>query len=103
MKKLSFFTLCRTRSSIEALHVNGYTDGVFHYYRGPEKWHAVHPETGLSVCTGGSRPAVADLANSSDLLEKVNQALEQHGAEWKQVFSEKVAAFEAAASMKRGA
>ena len=103
MKKLSFFTLCRTHNGIEALYVSGYTDSVYHYYCGPEKWHAVHPETGLSVCTGSSRLAVAALANSSDMLEKVKRALEQRGAEWNQVFSEKVADFEAATAQKRGA
>lgn len=103
MTKTKFYTLCRCRNGIDVLLVNGYTDSVFHYYRGVEKWHAVHPATGLSVCTGKSRIAVASVANSADMLSKINQVLDQRGSELQRVFSEKVAAFEAAAAAKRGA
>lgn len=103
MKKLSFYTLCRTHCGIEALLVSGYTDSVFHYYRGTEKWHAVHPETGLSVCTSNTRLSVASLANSSELLSKVKQALEMRGADMKHLFSEKVAIAEQNAMKKKSA
>lgn len=103
MNKISFYTLCRCRNGVDVCQVTGYTDNVFHYYRGVEKWHAVHPATGLSVCTGKSRIAVASTANSAEMLSRINQVLDQRGSELQRFFSEKVAAFEAAASAKRGA
>lgn len=103
MTKTKFYTLCRCRNGIDVLLVNGYTDSIFHYYRSVEKWHAVHPATGLSVCTGKSRISVASVANSADMLSKINQVLDQRGSELQRVFLEKVAAFEAAAAAKRGA
>ena len=103
MKKHSFFTLCRTRTGIEAMLVSGYTDGTFHYYRGTEKWHAVHPETGLSVCTASSRVAAASMANSSELLDKIRHAVEMRGAEMKRIFAEKVAIAEQNSLQERSA
>lgn len=92
MRKHRFYTLCRTNDTIVARLVSGYSDGAYHYYHGTDKWHAVHPETGLAVCSGLSRVSVASSAHLPDIVDKIKRAVEQEGAAMKKLFEEKVAA-----------
>lgn len=49
MKKIMFYTRQRINNKIQAVPVQGYTDGRYHYYKDKfGRWFAIVPEVGLS-------------------------------------------------------
>ena len=50
MKKTTFYTRMHFNHKVQAVQVDGYTDGTFNYYRNKfGQWHAIIPGIGLSV------------------------------------------------------
>lgn len=72
MYKSTFYTM--TTKGIKKQ--NGYSDGKWNYYKGLdknddcEKWFAIDPLTGLSVCSGTSRDNAKDNAYTQEIIHK---------------------------------
>ena len=77
MKKTNFYSMVREEGqNIAKLH-QGYTDGIFNYYKKGSLWHAIHPANGLSICSGHTRKAAAERALDPVMLQRIAAALER--------------------------
>lgn len=74
--KKSFYTVRKDKDDKgpTAHKVDGYTDGVFHYYAIGDKskvWYAIHPVFGMSVADASSRKAAQEL--SQERMEQIKK------------------------------
>lgn len=90
MKKCTFYSLIFERKPVAKLH-EGYTDGIFNYYRTKPNagvWWAIEPSTGLGVATGTSRKQAATRATAPEKLkacgEKITPQMIQRFTELRQ-------------------
>ena len=83
MKKATFYSMVREDGQNIAKRQEGYTDGIFNYYRNGSTWFVIHPANGLSICTDYTRKAAAERATAPAMLERIAAALErqQHAAD----------------------
>jgi hypothetical protein len=78
MTRKFFYTAIRRDGEEVALLVKGYFDGTFYYYKARyNRWHAVHPLTGLSAASAYTRKQCQALA--FDNLEKVEEYMHKRG------------------------
>lgn len=70
MKKTSFYTLRKEKDGIVARRVQGWKDGVYHYYCiGDSKsrtWYAIDIPTGRAIAQARTRTEVARLAEAQE-------------------------------------
>lgn len=92
MTKTRFYTLRRTNTtgSIQAIAVNGYTDGAFNYYKMGRIWYAIVPEYGISLLMAGTRKEAARLAFNR--LDELQEFARINGESLHQFFLEKARA-----------
>ena len=83
MKKHNFYTMVREDGQNIAKRQEGYTDGIFNYYKKGSLWFAIHPSNGLAICSEYTRKAAAERATAPAMLERIAAALErqQHAAD----------------------
>ena len=81
MKKHKFYSMVRENGAIIAKLHEGYTDGTYNYYRKDKDWFAIHPLNGLSICTSSTRKAVAEIAHTPKMAERIASALERQQAQ----------------------
>lgn len=80
MKKTNFYVLRRRNGKIAAELENGWSDGNFFYYHTDGgTWFAIHPGSGLSVCTGDTRKETAETANTPQIAERVAELWARDG------------------------
>ena len=89
MTKTRFYTLRRldTAGTIQAIAVNGYTDGAFNYYKMGRVWFAIVPEYGISLVMAGTRKEAAILAFNQ--LDELQECTRTNGENLRQFFLEK--------------
>jgi hypothetical protein len=78
MKKTTFYSMVREDGAAIAKPHQGYTDGIFNYYKKDSLWHAIHPANGLSICSGRTRKAAAERALDPVMLQRIAVALERN-------------------------
>lgn len=83
MKKCSFYT--RKTKGIE--RVNGWTDGVYNYYRNGDMWFCIVPDIGIAAVTGYSKKDVVAQVYSRDIVDKIAAIMDRDGEELKEKFS----------------
>lgn len=89
MKHITFYTRCRDCKTGDLIkEVQGYTDGVFFYWRQRSTWHAVEPSTGLSTCTGRTLKATIENASSPGNINRVTAFLNRFGEQSIQRFTD---------------
>lgn len=83
MKKTTFYSMVREDGQNIAKLQDGYTDGIFYYYKKASLWFAIHPTNGLAICSEYTRKAAAERATEPAMLERIAAALErqQHAAD----------------------
>jgi len=83
MKKTTFYSMVREDGQNIAKRQEGYTDGIFNYYKKGSSWFVIHPVNGLSICSDNTRKAAAERATAPAMLERIAAALErqQHAAD----------------------
>ena len=77
MKKATFYSMVREDGQNIAKRQEGYTDGIFNYYKNGSTWFVIHPANGLSICTDYTRKAAAERANAPRMLERIAAAMER--------------------------
>ena len=89
MEKCSFYTrknkTGRTGGIVE--RVNGWTDGVYNYYKNGNQWFAVVPEVGLSAAMGSSKKDVVAQVYSRDIVDKIAAIMDRDGEKLKEKFN----------------
>lgn len=75
MKKCSFYT--RKTKGIE--RVNGWTDGVYNYYKNGDVWFCVVPDIGISCAHANSRKEVAEMGHSVDTVSYIATIMDRDG------------------------
>ena len=73
MKKYTFYSLMYKDNRTQAVEHEGYTDGVYNYYKNFSTWYAISPAVGLSVAMAPTRKEAATMAHK--LTEKVKDKL----------------------------
>ena len=74
MKKHEFYSMMLKDNKKQAVKHEGYTDGVYNYYKGASQWFAIVPAVGLSVCQAYTRKEAA--AQAHKLTQKVKERLQ---------------------------
>lgn len=89
MKKCSFYTIKNKAGRKGGIveRVNGWTDGVYNYYKNGNQWFCIVPEVGLSAAMGHSREDVMLQAYSHDIADKIAAIMERDGEELKEKFN----------------
>ena len=79
MKKAYFYSMIRKDNKTQAAPHNGYTDGLYYYYKSDSglTWYAIHPENGLSIATGATRKEAHEKATAPGMAERIAEALKQ--------------------------
>ena len=90
MKKCSFYT--RKTKGIE--RVNGWTDGVYNYYRNGDMWYCIIPEVGIAAATSYSRKDVVSQVYDHDVADKIAAIMDRDGEKLKEKFKELIQAAE---------
>lgn len=89
MKKCSFYTR-KIKSGIKdgiVERVNGWTDGVYNYYKNGDMWYCIVPEVGIAAATGNSRKDVVSQVYDHDIAAKIATIMERDGEELKEKFN----------------
>ena len=96
MKKCSFYT-CKTKAGINGgivERVNGWTDGVYNYYKNGDMWFCIIPEVGIAAVTGYSRKDVVSQAYDHDITAKIAAIMDRDGATLREKFNSLIQAAE---------
>ena len=96
MKKCSFYTR-KAKAGIKdgiVERVNGWTDGVFNYYRNGDMWYCIIPEVGIAAVTGSSRKDVMYRVYDHDIASKVVAIMARDGEKLKEKFNKLIQAAE---------
>lgn len=92
MKKATFFVKRMQDGKKVAVSVDGYTDGVYSYYKLGTTWHAIHTASGMAVASEPTRKEAQEKALSvqtQQAIEKLRKsgAIEKQVAEFKALLS----------------
>lgn len=74
MKKHEFYSMMYKDGKRQAVKQEGYTDGVYNYYKSFSTWWAICPAVGLSVATAPTRKEAA--AQAHKLTAQVGERLQ---------------------------
>ena len=91
MKKCSFYT--RKAGGIVE-RVNGWTDGVYNYYKNGDLWFCIVPDIGIAAVTGSSRKDVVAQVYDHDIVAKIAAIMERDGEKLKEEFNNLIQAAE---------
>lgn len=84
MKKCSFYTR-KTGGIVE--RVNGWTDGVYNYYKNGDMWFCIVPDIGIAAVTGSSRKDVVSQVYDHDIADKIATIMNKDGATLREKFN----------------
>ena len=96
MKKCSFYTR-KTKAGIKGgivERVNGWTDGVYNYYKNGDLWFCIVPDIGIAAVTGYSRKDVMTQAYDHDIVDKISAIMDRDGEKLKEKFNDLIQAAE---------
>lgn len=91
MKKCSFYT--RKAGGIVE-RVNGWTDGVYNYYKNLNLWYCIVLDVGIAAAVGYSRKDVMTQAYDHDIADKISSIMDRDGEKLKEKFNELIQAAE---------
>lgn len=93
MKKVKFYSLMRRDGKPAAILHDGYTDGVYYYYKNNNYcniWYVIHPDTGLSLTYGVTRKEAAEKAYAPDMVENVKKVIASRGEQMRAAFDKAI-------------
>ena len=75
MKKSKFYTMIfdQKKHKTVAEAKEGWTDGIFNYYKEKNLWWAIEPRTGLGILQANTREETRKKANDLSLLAKIEE------------------------------
>ena len=91
MKKCSFYTR-KTGDIVE--RVNGWTDGVYNYYKNGDMWFCIVPEIGISCAHANSRKEAAEMGHSGNVVSYLTTIMARDGEKLKEEFNSLIQAAE---------
>ena len=91
MKKFSFYTR-KTGGIVE--RVNGWTDGVYNYYKNGDMWYCIVPEVGISCAHANSRKEAEEMGHSENVVSYLAAIMDRDGEKLKEKFNELIQAAE---------
>ena len=91
MKKCSFYTR-KTGGIVE--RVNGWTDGVYNYYKNGDMWFCIIPKVGIAAATGYSRKDVVSQVYNHDIAAKIVAIMDRDGEKLREKFNSLIQAAE---------
>ena len=91
MKKCSFYTR-KTGGIVE--RVNGWTDGVYNYFKNGDMWFCIVPEVGISCANANSRKAAAEMGHSVNVVSCLAAIMDRDGEKLREKFNELIQAAE---------
>ena len=77
MKKIQFYSLMKKDNTTTAVLHNGYTDGVYNYYKSDYCgiWYAILPVNGIAFAQGYTRKEAAANAHAPETKKKLTAYL----------------------------
>lgn len=78
MKKCNFYSLIGQNGKITVKPWEGYTDGIFNYYKNEyNTWYCIEPSTGLSIGSDRVRKNLYNRVNTPNMYKMVNEKITQ--------------------------
>ena len=74
--------------------MNGWTDGVYNYYKNGDMWYCIVPEVGLSAAMGSSKKDVVAQVYDHDRADKIAAIMDRDGEKLKEEFNNLIQAAE---------